>query len=193
MYGSRVIIADSDIKSAKETAALLTRAGQIVVGQAHDGMTALRMIRNTLPDLVLLDVGITGMTALDLVGNLDGGKLVPVILTGDYRLRDMVDSFKHLWIFGYLFKPVTEDVLFSTMQLALQNFRRQGEMAKEIDDLKTTLQARKEVDKAKGILMKTLGITEDQAFRKIQKQSMNKGKPMKVVAEAIILAHELNC
>lgn len=193
MYGTRVVIADSDAKSAKETAALLTRAGHIVVGQAPDGMTALRLIRNILPDLVLLDVGIPGMTALDLVGNIDGGKLVPVILTGDFRLRDVLDSFNSLWVFGFLLKPVTEATLLLTMELAVQNFQRQGEMAKEIDELKATLQVRKVVDKAKGILMKTMGLTEDQAFRKIQKQSMDKGKPMKVVAEAIILAHEINC
>ncbi|HEX3032248.1 MAG TPA: ANTAR domain-containing protein [Bacillota bacterium] len=192
MYGYRVVIADSDVKSAKETAALLTRAGQIVVGQAHDGMTALRLIRNTLPDLVLLDVGIQGMTALDLVNNIDGGKLLPVILTGDFHLRDELSTFNNMWIFGFLFKPVTEVNLLPTMQLAVHNFQRQNEMAKEIEELKNTLQVRKVVDKAKGILMKTAGLTEEAAFRKIQKQSMDKGKPMKVVAEAIILAHELS-
>lgn len=192
MFGIRVVIADIDPKIVKEMKTLLTRVGYIVVGEASDGMTALKLIRNTLPDLVILDTSLAGMSGTEVVNNIDGGKLCAVVLTAGYQQRDLLDKLKHHWIFGFIIKPISESNLYSTLNLALNNYKRTIDLEKEVDKLKTTIETRKVVDKAKGILMSTMGISEDQAFRKIQKQSMDKGKPMRAVAEAILLAHELN-
>ncbi len=192
MYGVRVVIADADPKVVKEIRTLLSRAGYIVVGEASDGMTALKLIRNTLPDIVILDAGLALMTSLEVINNIDGGKLAAVVVTANYRQKDMLDKLKDLWVFGFLLKPIAESSLYTTLTLALSNYKRAIELEKEVEKLKSTIETRKVVDKAKGILMSTMGISEDQAFRKIQKQSMDKGKPMRAVAEAILMAHELN-
>ncbi|MDA8211179.1 MAG: ANTAR domain-containing protein [Clostridia bacterium] len=192
MFGIRVVIADSDPKVVKEVKTMLTRVGYIVVGEANDGMTALKLIRNTLPDMVILDAGLSGMSGLDVVSNIDGGKLAAVVMTAGYQQKDLLDKLKHHWVFGFMIKPFSESNLYSTLTLALNNYKRTIELEKEVDKLKSTIETRKVVDRAKGILMTTMGLSEDQAFRKIQKQSMDKGKPMRAVAEAILLAHELN-
>lgn len=192
MYGLRVVIADSDAKTVKDLKTMLTRVGYIVVGEANDGLTALKLIRNTLPDLVILEAAMPVMSGLEVVNNIDGGKLAAVVMTASYQQKDLLDKLKDLWVYGFIIKPLAENVIFSTLTLALSNYQRTIELEKEVDKLKTTIETRKVVDKAKGILMTTMGLSEDQAFRKIQKQSMDKGRPMRAVAEAILLAHELS-
>jgi response regulator NasT len=192
MFGIRVVIADSDQRTLKEMKSLLTRVGYIVAGEATDGMTALKLIRNTLPDMVILDTDLHGMSSTEVLNNIDGGKLAAVVMTASYQQKDLLVKLKHHWIFGFIVKPFSENNLYSVLNLALNNYKRTIELEKEVDKLKATLETRKVVDKAKGILMTTMEISEEQAFRKIQKQSMDKGKPMRAVAEAIMLAHDLN-
>jgi response regulator NasT len=192
MYGVRVVIADTDPKLVKELKSMLTRSGYIVVGEACDGMTALKLIRNTLPDMVILDAGLSVMSTLEVINNIDGGKLAAVVVTAGFRQKELLDKLKDYWVFGFIVKPVSENNLYSTLTIALSNYKRAIELENEVEKLKSTIETRKFVDKAKGILMTTMGISEAQAFRKIQKQSMDKGKTMRAVAEAILMAHELN-
>lgn len=191
MYGKRIVIADPDEKFRRELKRILNAAGAIMVGDAGDGLTALRITRTTQPDLVIINAQLPVMDGLELAKTIEESRIAPVILLTEITEKDFVHRTTESWIFGYLIKPVTKETLFGAIQSALANFQRLTKLERELAKLKDTLATRKIVDKAKGILMETLKITEEQAFRRIQKQSMDKGIPMRSIAEAIILANDV--
>lgn len=191
MYGKRIVIADPDEKFRRELKRILNAAGAIIVGDAGDGLTALKITRTTQPDLVIINAQLPVMDGLELAKTIEESRIAPVILLTEITEKDFVHRTTESWIFGYLIKPVTKETLFGAIQSALANFQRLTKLERELAKLKDTLATRKIVDKAKGILMETLKITEEQAFRRIQKQSMDKGIPMRSIAEAIILANDV--
>ncbi len=107
-----------------------------------------------------------------------------------YSQQELIERAKEAGVVGYIIKPFRESDLAPAIEVAIARFAEFRALEKEVGDLKLALETRKLVDRAKGILMDTQGLTEAQAFRKIQKMSMNTRKPMKEVAEAIILAHQ---
>lgn len=191
MYGKRIVIADPDEKFRRELKRILNAAGAIMVGDAGDGLTALKITRTTQPDLVIVNAQLPVMDGLELAKTIEESRIAPVILLTEITEKDFVHRATESWIFGYLIKPVTKETLFGAIQSALANFQRLTKLERELAKLKDTLATRKIVDKAKGILMETLKLTEEQAFRRIQKQSMDKGIPMRSIAEAIILANDV--
>jgi len=112
-----------------------------------------------------------------------------VLLTA-YGQKELVDKAKEAGVVGYLVKPFREADLLPAIEVALSRFGEFKTVRQEVEDLQNALETRKLVERAKGILMDTQGMDENEAFRKIQKMSMNTRKPMKEVAEAIIIAHE---
>ncbi|AVX21391.1 MAG: ANTAR domain-containing response regulator [Bacillota bacterium] len=191
MYGVRVVLADASEKNRKELVRILSRAGYQVLGEAGDSQTALQLIRQTLPDLVVVDLNLPPAGGLELVEKLDGGRLAAMVLTGEYIQAQTLEKLKGLWVFGLILKPAGENQVLPALALAVANYQRQVELDRELDKLQRQLETRKVVDRAKGLLMKHFGLSEEEAFRRIQKQSMDKGKPMKAIAEAIILAFEV--
>jgi len=191
MYGVRAVLADASEKNRKELARILARSGYQVLGEAGDSHSALQLIRQTLPDLVIVDLQLPPAGGLELVEKLDEGRLAALVLTGEYFQTPALEKLKNLWVFGLIQKPVGEGQLLATLALALANYQRQVALDRELDKLQRQLETRKVVDRAKGLLMKHFGLNEEEAFRRIQKQSMDRGKPMKAIAEAIILAFEV--
>lgn len=191
MYGVRVVLADASEKNRKELVRILSRAGYQVLGEAGDSQTALQLIRQTLPDLVVVDLNLPPTGGLELVEKLDGGRLAAMVLTAEYIQAQTLEKLKGLWVFGILVKPAGENQMLPVLALSVANYQRQVALDRELDKLQRQLETRKVVDRAKGLLMKHFGLSEEEAFRRIQKQSMDKGKPMKAIAEAIILAFEV--
>lgn len=185
------MLADASEKNRKEVARILGRAGYQVLGTAGDVPSALQLIRQTLPDLVLVDIQLPPAGGLELVEKLDAGRLAALVLTGEYFQPRILEQLKNLWVFGLVQNPTGEGQLLATLALALSNYQRQVSLERELEKLQRQLETRKVVDRAKGLLMKHFGLSEEEAFRRIQKQSMDKGKPMKAIAEAIILAFEV--
>jgi response regulator NasT len=107
-----------------------------------------------------------------------------------FSQRDLVERAKEAGVVGYLVKPIKEADLSPAIEVALTRFAEFRELEKEVDDLQDQLETRKLVDRAKGILMDRQELSEAEAFRRIQKMSMNTRKPMKEIAQAIILTHE---
>jgi len=187
----RVVIADSDAQIRKSLKAILTQAGHVVVGEAEDGLTALKLVRSRQPDLVILDARMAVMDGAELAYIIEEDGLAPVILitSGDQLRIDEQNGAKHY--FAYTVKPVSVHGLLPVIDIVLKNFKRIRELEQEVTKLKDAIETRKLVEKAKGILMETQRINEAEAFKRIQKQSMNKRVSMKSVAKAIILAHEI--
>ncbi|UCC90080.1 MAG: response regulator [Anaerolineales bacterium] len=169
---------------------MLLNLGYLVVGEVGDGRSAVNLARELRPDVVIMDVKMPDMDGIDAARILTEERLAPVILLTAYSQKDLVERAKEAGVVGYMVKPFRESDLVPAIEVALARFKEFESLHKEVDDLQVALETRKLVDRAKGILMDSQGLNEADAFRKIQKMSMNTRKPMKEVAEAIILAHQ---
>lgn len=190
MERTRVIIADDESVIRADLREMLTNLNYLVVGEAGDGKSAVNLAREIKPDVVIMDVKMPDMDGIEAAKILTGERVAPVLLLTAYSQRDLVDRAKEAGVVGYLVKPFREQEVVPAIEIALARFHEFSELEKQIGDLKETLETRKLVDRAKGILMDSQGLTEQEAFRKIQKMSMNTRKPMKEIAEAIVLAQE---
>jgi AmiR/NasT family two-component response regulator len=189
---TRVIIADDESIIRMDLREMLTNLGYLVVGEVGDGRSAVNLARELKPDVVIMDIKFEGdeFDGIDAARALTEERIAPVLLLTAYSQRDLVVRAREAGVVGYLVKPFREADLVPAIEVALARFEEFRAMEKEVGGLKETLETRKFVDRAKGILMDTQGLTEADAFRKIQKMSMNTRKPMRDVAEAIILAHQ---
>jgi AmiR/NasT family two-component response regulator len=187
---TRVIIADDESIIRMDLREMLTNLGYLVVGEAGDGRSAVNLARELEPDVAILDIKMPDMDGIEAARILTEEKIAPVVLLTAYSQRDLVERAKQAGVVGYITKPMRESDLTPAIEVAIARFFEFRALEKEVGDLKQALETRKLVDRAKGVLMDTQGLTEAEAFRKIQKMSMNKRRPMKDVAEAIILAHQ---
>ena len=191
MAKRRVIIADDESLIRLDIKEMLTTLGYLVVGEAGDGVSAVNLARELRPDLVIMDIKMPGMDGIDAAKVLTEEKVAPVLLLTAFSQQDLVERAKEAGVVGYIVKPFREAELVPAIEIALARFQEFQALEKETADLKETLETRKLVDRAKGLLMDTHGLTEAEAFRKIQKMSMNTRKPMKEIAEAILLTHQM--
>lgn len=190
MERTRIIIADDESIIRMDLREMLSNLGYLVIGEVGDGRSAVNLARELRPDLVIMDIKMPDMDGIDAAKILTKEKIAPVLLLTAYSQRELVERAKEAGVVGYLVKPFRESDLSPAIEVALAHFAEFRTLEKEMGDLQQALETRKFVDRAKGILMDTQSLTEADAFRKIQKMSMNTRKPMKEVAEAIILAHE---
>jgi response regulator NasT len=186
---TRVIIADDESLVRTDLREALTELGYLVVGDVGDGQSAVNMARELDPDAVVMDIKMPGMDGIEAAQILTQEKIAPVVLLTAYSQKELIDRAKEAGVVGYLVKPFKETDLAPAIELAIARFSEFRALEEEVDNLAEALETRKKVERAKGILMDQQGMTETEAFRKIQKMSMNTRRPMKEVAEAIILAN----
>jgi response regulator NasT len=190
MERTRIIIADDESILRADLKEMLTNLGYLVVGDVGDGQSAVNLARELKPDVVLMDIKMPNLDGIDAAKILTEEQIAPVVLLTAYGQKDLIDRAKEAGVVGYLVKPFRETDLLPAIEVALSRFKEFQSVRQEVADLENALETRKLVERAKGILMDSQGIEENEAFRKIQKMSMNTRKPMKDVAEAIILAHD---
>ena len=190
MERTRIIVADDESIVRTDLKEMLTNLGYLVIGDVGDGLSAVNLARELKPDVVLMDVKMPNMDGIEAAKILTEERIAPVVLLTAFGQKELVDRAKEAGVVGYLVKPFRETDLLPAIEVALSRFEEFKQVQAEVTDLQEALETRKQVERAKGILMDAQGIEENEAFRKIQKMSMNTRKPMKEVAEAIILAHE---
>jgi len=186
----RVIVADDESIVRMDLREMLDSLGYLVVGEAGDGESAVHLSRELRPDVVIMDIKMPGMDGIDAGKILTEERIAPVLLLTAYSQQDLVERAKEAGVMAYIVKPFHEADLAPAIEVALRRWEEFRALEQEVEDLKEALETRKLVDRAKGILMDTQGLSEADAFRRIQKTSMDQRKPMKEVAEAIVLAHE---
>ena len=191
MERTRVIIADDESLIRMDLREMLTNLGYLVVGEVADGRSAVNQARELRPDVVIMDIKMPDMDGIEAAKILTEERIAPVVLLSAYSQRDLVERAREAGVVAYLVKPYREEELSPAIEVALARFAEFKDLQKQVSDLQEALETRKLVDRAKGILMDKQGLTEAEAFRKIQKMSMDNRKPMKDVAEAIILAHQV--
>lgn len=185
MPTARIIIADSNENSRRMLKDILTRAGYPVQAEARNAPDLLRKARTILPDLVILDSNLEGGSTLEVAGILEDDNLSTVlVLTGEKEIRRLGDL-------AHIQKPYTEETLLSVIEVSLLYRSKVVSIQQEMDKLKENLNSRKIIEKAKGVIMKNMGIPENEAYRMMQKESMNRGTSMKDLARAVIAADEI--
>jgi response regulator NasT len=167
---------------------MLEEAGHEVAGEAIDGYHAVELTRKYHPDLVIMDIKMPEMDGITAAKIISDEKIAPVLLLTAFSQKEIVERAKNSGVLAYLVKPVQESNLFPAMEIAMSRFREMQELEEELDKVKDSLESRKTLDRAKGILMDAYHLTESEAFRRIQKYSMAKRMTIKQTAEAIIRA-----
>lgn len=186
MSPQRIVIADNESIIRMDLRELLEEAGHQVVGEGANGKKAVELARKLKPDLIILDIKMPEMDGITAAKIIDDEKIAPVILLTAFSQSEIVERAKDSGVLAYLVKPVQESNLFPAMEIALSRWQEMQELEDELFKVKDSLENRKILDRAKGILMDAYNITESEAFRRIQKYSMAKRKTIKEVAEAII-------
>lgn len=187
----RVVIADDESIIRLDLKTLLEEMGHVVVGEAADGQKALELTRTLKPDVVIMDIKMPVMDGLDAAKIISEEKIAPVVLLTAYSQKDLIERAKEAGVFAYLVKPFQESDLMPAVEIAISRYLEMQELETTVGDLESKLETRKIVDRAKGILMDKYKMSEAEAFRRIQQQSMNQRRSMKEIAEAIIIAHEI--
>lgn len=190
MYGLRIIMADPDPLFRKDIKEKLLKAGYMVVGEAVDGRSALQLIFNIQPDLVILNSHLPGRNGLEVAKIVEEHRMAAVIVITEPNLQDeMKEALEH-WMISYILRPVDEINLFPAVEVSVSVFKKLYRLEEENRKLKQTLENRKIIDRAKGLLIEFKGMTEPQAFKHIQKLSMDKCLPIQNIARQIITAFE---
>ena len=187
-----VVIADDDPIIRMDLREMLAGMGYNVTGEAGDGRAAIDLARKGTPDLVIMDIRMPELDGIEAARILTTEKIAPVLLLTAYSEPDLVQRAAQAGVIGYLVKPFREAQLGPAIEVTLARFREFEQMHKELGDIKEALEARKVVERAKGILMSRSGLSEPEAFRRIQKHSMDTRKTMREVAEAIVLSSEMD-
>jgi response regulator NasT len=187
----KVLIADDDPIIRLDLKQMLETLNYDVVGEAGDGQQAVELARETSPEVCILDVKMPVMDGIEAVHIITEEGIAPTILLTAYSDKELVDRAKDAGVFAYLVKPFKPSDLPPAIEVARSRFEQNTALGKEVDSLQEKLEARKLLDRAKGILMDEHGLSESEAYRRIQIQSMNLRKTMREVAEAIILAKSI--
>src|SRR5581483_934115 len=178
----KVLVIDDHESSRREIVASLKRGGYEVAGEGTSGRSAVSLARAAAPDVLLMAVGLPDMDGIEAARDVMRAQPLPIVLVTSHFDSKTVERAKTAGIRGYLVKPLR------AVELTIAHFRDFVSLSAENTTLKETLEARKLIERAKGLLMEQRRMTEEQAYTLIKKTSMNLRKPMADIAQAIILA-----
>jgi len=187
--GINILIAEDDVAVAKGFQLILEKAGYRIVGLAHDGIQAMDLAIKTTPDLILMDIKMPRMDGLEAARRINQNNrkgYIPIVLVTAYADQKLVEKAKESGVLGYLVKPVHLDDLVPAVELAYSAAQRINALEGVVENLSQELESRKVVERAKGILMKRLNISEEEALNMMQKESRRQRIKLRDLAKAII-------
>jgi response regulator NasT len=188
----RVLIIDDHLPSRQNLTGALVDCGFTIVGEGTKGESALQLAVATVPDVILIAIGLPDLDGIRAARKIMQARPIPIILLSSHYEAETIERAKHAGVMGYLIKPLRACELLPAVELAVYHFEEFISLRKENENLKKTLDARKVIERAKGILMKRRGLSETEAFSLIQKKSMDLRKPMADIAQALVLGDELS-
>ena len=181
---ARILVAEDEAIIRLDLVEMLQEAGYDVVGQASNGQEAIELSRQLKPDLAILDVKMPvmdGISAAEVIISM-----APVLMLTAFSQKELIDRALDAGVMAYVVKPFTITDLVPAMEIAMSRHRQMVSLAGEVADLHDRLETRKLVDRAKGILMQALNLSEPEAFSWIQRAAMDRRMSMKEVAQAVI-------
>ncbi len=185
----RIVIAEDEALIRMDLREMLAEEGHEVVAEARDGIEAVEAARALRPDLVFMDIEMPRMNGIEAATVIDSESLAPVVMVTAFSQRGYVEQACEVGAMAYLVKPFTKSDIIPAMQVAVSRFAEARELEDEVADLGERLETRKALDRAKGVLM-AKGLTEPEAFKRLQKLAMDKRLSLRSVAEAVVLAAE---
>jgi response regulator NasT len=182
----RVVVAEDEAIIRLDIVEMLQEAGFDVVGEAGDGEAAVRLTEETRPDLVVLDVKMPVLDGISAAEQIGRAGIAPVVLLTAFSQKELVDRALEAGAMAYVVKPFTAADLVPALEVALSRYAQIRALEGEVADLTERFDTRKRVDRAKGLLMDRMGLSEPEAFRWIQKASMDRRLSMREVADTIV-------
>jgi response regulator NasT len=182
----RVVVAEDEAIIRLDLAEMLGESGYEVVGQASNGEQAVELVREHRPDLVIMDVKMPVLDGISAAERIGKERIAPVIMLTAFSQKELVERARDAGVMAYIVKPFTRDDLGPAIDIARSRWTQLTALEGEVADLADRLETRKAVDRAKGILMHQLKLSEADAFRWIQKTAMDRRLGMREVAEAVI-------
>jgi response regulator NasT len=180
----RIVVAEDETLIRMDLVEMLTESGYQVVAQATNGQEAIILATEHKPDLIILDVKMPILDGISAAEQLIG--ICPVLMLTAFSQKELVERARDSGVMAYVVKPFTINDLLPAIEVSISRHRQMKTLENEIADLYERLETRKLLDRAKGILMKALNLSEPEAFSWIQKTAMDQRTSMKAVAEAII-------
>ena len=180
----RVLVAEDETIIRLDLVEMLTEAGYVVVAQAENGAIAIELAKEFKPDLAILDVKmpvVDGITAAEQII-----PIAPVLMLTAFSQRELVERARDAGVMAYVVKPFSLDDLIPAIEIAISRHRQMKQLEKEVADVYERLETRKVIDRAKGILMKAMNLSEPESYSWIQRTAMDRRISMKAVAEAVI-------
>ena len=182
----RILIAEDETIIRLDLRSLLEASGFEVCGEARDGEEAVALARSSEPDLAIFDVKMPRLDGIEAARVVLEERPIPIVMLTAYGQEELVARAVEAGVFGYLVKPFRESDLLPAIRTARARFDELSALREEVETLQEALAARKAIERAKGLLMAKEGIDEQAAFARLRKASQISGRPMKVVAEALI-------
>ena len=182
----RIVLGEDEALIRLDLKEMLEEEGYEVVGEAGDGESAVRLAQELRPDLVILDIKMPGVDGLAAAERISAERVAPVLILTAFSQKDLVDRAARAKAMGYLVKPFQKSDVVPAMEMALARYEELGALEDEVQDLDERLETRKLVDRAKGVLMDRYSMKEADAFRFLQKTSMD--KRLKLAEVAVLVA-----
>ena len=182
----RILIAEDETIIRLDLRELLEKAGFEVCGEAKDGEEAVELARSLAPDLAIMDVKMPRLDGIEAARRILDERPIPIVMLTAYGQEELVSRAVEAGVFGYLVKPFREQDLLPAIRTARARHEELAALREEAESLAEALAARKAIERAKGILMAREGLSEEEAFARLRKASQVSGRPMKVIADALV-------
>ncbi|MFN3650125.1 MAG: ANTAR domain-containing response regulator [Armatimonadota bacterium] len=188
---ARVLVCEDEGLTALRLQTSLKKLGYEVVGEARDGEEAVAAAARLQPDAILMDIRMPKLDGVGATEQIMASRPTAIVMITAYSERELVESALRAGASGYLVKPVSDEQIEPALRVALSRFSELNDLREEVSDLKGALEARKQMERAKGILMRRYQITEEEAYKRLQKVSRDRRQSLKETAEKVIAAAEL--
>jgi two-component system, response regulator PdtaR len=182
----RILIAEDETIIRLDLRALLEKSGFEVCAEARDGAEAVELARSEQPDLAIMDVKMPRLDGIEAARRILDERPIPIVMLTAYGQDELVSRAVEAGVFGYLVKPFRESDLLPAIATARARHEELVELREEAESLTEALAARKVIERAKGLLMAKEGLTESEAFDRLRRASQVSGRPLKVIAEAVV-------
>ena len=182
----RILIAEDETIIRLDLRDLLERSGHEVVAEARDGEEAVALAREHEPELAIMDVKMPKLDGIDAARQIIDERPIPIVMLTAYGQDEIVSRAVEAGVFGYLVKPFREQDLLPAIRAATARHEELAALREEAESLAEALAARKAIERAKGLLMEKEGLSEPDAFARLRRASQVSGRPLQVIAEAVI-------
>lgn len=184
----RILVAEDETIIRLDLCELLRRSGFDVCAEARDGIEAVELARSERPDIAVLDVKMPKLDGIEAARRILDERPIPIVMLTAYNQQELVSRAVEAGVFGYLVKPFRESDLLPAIETARARHDELATLREEVESLAEALAARKAIERAKGLLMEKEGLSERDAFARLRRASQVSGRPLRVVAEALIAA-----